>query len=134
MDALLAAMLTFRLKPSGSLTATCVASPANAVASRMTPSPRVRTPTICADYEPTGSSRRSRIPTATKSPTMAHTAAFLCRVHDRLLPTGLAILADTDRLRPLRTDTAAYQAAFDKLTASCGIAASADIETYLIRI
>jgi len=63
-----------------------------------------------------------------------HTAAFLCRVHDRLLPTGLAILADTDRPRPLRSAATAYQAAFDKLTASCGIAASADTETYLTRI
>ena len=52
-----------------------------------------------------------------------HIAAFLCRVHDRLLPTGLAILTDTGQPHPLRTAATAYQAAFDKLTASCGIAA-----------
>ena len=52
-----------------------------------------------------------------------HTAMFLTRVHDRLLPTGLAILADADQARPLRAVANAYQAAIDRLTAATGLAA-----------
>jgi len=51
------------------------------------------------------------------------TAMFLTRVHDRLLPTGLAILADPDLPRPLRVASTAYQTAIDKLTATVGLAA-----------
>lgn len=51
-----------------------------------------------------------------------HTAMFLTRIHDRVLPNGLAILADADLPRPLRTAANAYQAAIDKLTASAGLA------------
>jgi hypothetical protein len=48
---------------------------------------------------------------------------FLTRVHDRLLPTGLAVLADTELPRPLRAAATAYQAAVDKLTATAGLTA-----------
>jgi hypothetical protein len=48
---------------------------------------------------------------------------FLTRVHDRLLPTGLAILTDPDLPRPLRVASTAYQTAIDKLTATVGLAA-----------
>ena len=51
------------------------------------------------------------------------TARYLSAIHDRLLPTGLAILANADQPRPLRTAANAYQAAFDKLTATVGLAA-----------
>ena len=52
-----------------------------------------------------------------------HTGAFLSRVHDRLLPTGLADLADTTTNRPLRAASIAYQRAIDNLAATTGIAA-----------
>jgi len=48
---------------------------------------------------------------------------FLTRVHDRLLPTGLAVLADTQSPRPLRAAATAYQSAFDKLVKATGLAA-----------
>jgi hypothetical protein len=51
------------------------------------------------------------------------TAMFLTRVHDRLLPTGMAILADTHQPRPLRAAATAYQTAFEKLTTTAGLAA-----------
>ena len=51
------------------------------------------------------------------------TAMFLTRVHDRLLPTGLAVLADAELPRPLRAAATAYQAAVDKLTATAGLTA-----------
>ena len=52
-----------------------------------------------------------------------HTAAFLCRVHERLLPTGLAALANTAQPHPLRDAANAHQAVIDKLTATVGLAA-----------
>jgi hypothetical protein len=51
-----------------------------------------------------------------------HTAMFLTRVHDRLLPTGLAQLAEQSTPRPLRTAATAYQNAIDNLTTSTGLA------------
>ena len=52
-----------------------------------------------------------------------HTAAFLTRIHDRLLPTGLADLADPHANRPLRAASIAYQKAIDNLAATTGLAA-----------
>ena len=52
-----------------------------------------------------------------------HTAAFLTRIHDRLLPTGLADLADPHTNRPLRAAAIAYQKAIDNLATTTGIAA-----------
>ena len=52
-----------------------------------------------------------------------HTAMFLTRVHDQLLPTGLAHLADQTTPSRLRTTAAAYQQAIDDLTEATGLAA-----------
>ena len=52
-------------------------------------------------------------------------ARYLTRLHDRLLRTGLAQLADPDppAPAPLRTADRAYQAAIDDLTTQAGLAA-----------
>jgi hypothetical protein len=52
-----------------------------------------------------------------------HTAMFLTRVHDRLLPTGLAQLAEPSTPHRLRTAATAYQQAIDDLTEVTGLAA-----------
>ena len=51
-----------------------------------------------------------------------HTAMFLTRVHDRLLPTGLAHLANQSTPGPLRTVATAYQNAIVNLTNATGLA------------
>jgi len=98
--ALLSAVLTFRLQPDGftnrdlrGLTADLRGLPPDTVTAGQMTYDRLRT------------------------------AMFLTRVHDRLLPTGLAILADPDLPRPLRVASTAYQTAIDKLTATVGLAA-----------
>lgn len=48
---------------------------------------------------------------------------FLTRIHDRLLPTGLAHLTDPDYTRPLRAAALAYQKAIDNLTTASGLTA-----------
>ncbi len=52
-----------------------------------------------------------------------HTAMFLTRVHDRVLPTGLAHLAITTTPGKLRRTATAYQIAIDDLTREAGLAA-----------
>ena len=52
-----------------------------------------------------------------------HTAVFLSRIHDRLLPTGLADLTDPHPNRPLRAASIAYQKAIDNLTNATGLVA-----------
>jgi hypothetical protein len=52
-----------------------------------------------------------------------HTAMFLTRVHDRLLPTGLAQLTEQPAPHRLRTAATAYQQAIDDLTTTTGLAA-----------
>jgi DNA-binding PadR family transcriptional regulator len=52
-----------------------------------------------------------------------HTAAFLSRIHDRLLPTGLAELTDPHANRPLRVASIAYQKAIDNIANATGLAA-----------
>ena len=52
-----------------------------------------------------------------------HTAMFLTRVHDRVLPTGLAHLAITATPAKLRRAATAYQRAIDDLTRQAGLAA-----------
>ena len=52
-----------------------------------------------------------------------HTAMFLTRLHDRLIPTGLAHLTDQSTPCPLRTAATAYQRAIDNLTNTTGLAA-----------
>jgi hypothetical protein len=51
------------------------------------------------------------------------TAMFLTRVHDRLLPTGLAHLRDKASPTPLQTAATAYQRAIDNLINATGLAA-----------
>jgi hypothetical protein len=52
-----------------------------------------------------------------------HTGAFLTRIHDRLLPTGLADLTGPFMSRPLRAASIAYQKAINNLAAATGLAA-----------
>lgn len=52
-----------------------------------------------------------------------HTAMFLTRVHDRLLPTGLAHLSDHALPGRLQIAATAYQRAIDNLTNATGLAA-----------
>jgi DNA-binding PadR family transcriptional regulator len=52
-----------------------------------------------------------------------HTGAFLTRILDRLLPTGLADLTGPFMSRPLRAASIAYQKAIDNLAAATGLAA-----------
>jgi hypothetical protein len=53
-----------------------------------------------------------------------HTAMFLTRVHDRILPTGLAQLPTaTATPGKLRHAATAYQNAIDELTHEAGLAA-----------
>ena len=52
-----------------------------------------------------------------------HTAMFLTRLHDQLIPTGLAHLDDQSTPSPLRTAATAYQSAIDNLTNATGLAA-----------
>jgi len=52
-----------------------------------------------------------------------HTAMFLTRLHDRLIPTGLAHLANQSTPNPIRNAATAYQNAIDSLTDASGLAA-----------
>jgi hypothetical protein len=52
-----------------------------------------------------------------------HTAMFLTRVHERLLPTGLAHLAERSTPHRLRTAATAYRRAIDDLSNETGLAA-----------
>jgi len=57
-----------------------------------------------------------------RSESVITTAHFLAAVHDRLLPTGLAELADP-RDRPLKIANKAYNLALDNLASTAGVAA-----------
>ena len=48
---------------------------------------------------------------------------FLTRVHDRLLPTGLAELTDPTHHGPLQAAATTYQKAIDALVRDHGLAA-----------
>jgi hypothetical protein len=61
--------------------------------------------------------------TDTDTDTGLHTAHFLTCVHDRLLPTGLAHLADHTNAPPLRTASHAYNTALENLTHTTLLAA-----------
>ena len=52
-----------------------------------------------------------------------HTAMFLTRIHDRLLPTGLATLAEATHDGPLRAAANTYHKAIDALARDHGLAA-----------
>jgi hypothetical protein len=122
--ALLSALLIFRLQPDGftnqdlrRLTAELRGSPPEAVtAGQMTYDlRRLRTHGLISKIAHT---HRYQLTDHGLS-----TAMFLTRVHDRLLPTGLAVLADSVQPHPLRVAATAYQSAFDKLAKTAGLAA-----------
>ena len=48
---------------------------------------------------------------------------FLTRIHERLLPTGLAHLSDHALPGPLQTAATTYQRAIDSLTNTTGLSA-----------
>ena len=52
-----------------------------------------------------------------------HTAMLLTRVHDRILPTGLAQLIDNTTSGKLQRAAHAYQHAIDDLTQQAGLTA-----------
>jgi len=122
--ALLAALPMFRLQPAGftnadlrTITADLRGLPPDQVtAGQMTYDlRRLRTHGLIVRIEHT---HRYRV-----TDDGLHTGAFLTRIHDRLLPTGLADLTDPKTNRPLRAAAIAYQKAIDNLAAATGIAA-----------
>jgi len=123
--ALLAALLTFRLQPNGfsnadlrALTTELRGLPARDVsASQMTYDlRRLRVHGLIRRVPHT---HRYQVTDAG-----LHTATFLTRVHDRLLPTGLAQLTEPDAANArLSTAAHAYQKAIDDLTRQAGLAA-----------
>ncbi|HEY5848389.1 MAG TPA: hypothetical protein VIT42_16520 [Microlunatus sp.] len=122
--ALLAALLVFRLHPHGFanrdlrlLTAQLGGQPEqHATAGQMTYDlRRLRTHGLI-----------DRIPHTHRyqvTDTGLHTAMFLTRLHEQLIPTGLAQLDDKVAPRPLRSAATAYQRAIDDLTGAHGLAA-----------
>ena len=122
--ALLTALPMFRLQPAGftnadlrTITAQLRGLPADAVTTgQMTYDlRRLKTHGLIVRIEHT---HRYRV----TDPGL-HTAAFLTRVHDRLLPTGLADLNDPHTNRPLRVASIEYQKAIDNLANTTGLAA-----------
>jgi hypothetical protein len=122
--ALLAALLIFRLQTNGfrngdlrSLVAQLRGLPADQVsAGQMTYDlRRLRTHGLVARVP---HSHRYRV-----TDLGLHTAMLLSRVHERLLPTGLAELTDLRSSGPLRAAARAYEKAIDNLTAQQGLAA-----------
>jgi hypothetical protein len=121
--ALLSALLIFRLQPDGfnnrdlrAITAQLRGLPPELVsAGQMTYDlRRLRTHGL---IEKIAHTHRYRVTEAG-----LHTAMFLTRIHDRLLPTGLAHLAEPSTPRRLRTAATAYQSAIDDLTTATGLA------------
>jgi len=122
--ALLSALLTFRLQPSGF---------ANRDLRVITAELRGLSPELVSAGQMTYDLRRLRTHglitkiahTHRYHVTGAglHTAMFLTRLHDRLIPTGLAPLAEPSTPCPLRAAATAYQRAIDDLTEATGLAA-----------
>lgn len=122
--ALFTALLTFRLQPHGFTNADLRVLTADL---RGLPPQSVTTAQVTYDL------RRlrvhgliERIPHTHRyqvTATGLRTAMFLTRVHDRLLPTGLAHLADNSDDGPLHTAFTRYQKQVDALTDQCGLAA-----------
>jgi len=122
--ALLSALLTFRLQPGGF---------ANRDLRTITAELRGLAPEPVSAGQMTYDLRRlrihgliERVPHTHRyqvTDTGLHTAMFLTRVHERLLPTGLAQLAEPSSTHPIRTAATAYQTAIDNLTTAAGLAA-----------
>jgi hypothetical protein len=121
--ALLSALLNFRLQPDGF---------ANCDLRTITAELRALAPELVSPGQMTYDLRRlrthgliERIPHTHRyqvTDTGLHTAMFLTRVHDRLLPTGLAQLTEPSTPHRLRTAATAYQRAIDDLTNATGLA------------
>lgn len=121
--ALLSALLIFRLQPDGF---------ANRDLRTITTELRGLPPELASAGQMTYDLRRlrahgliERIPHTHRyqvTDTGLHAAMFLTRLHDRLLPTGLAHLGDQSIPGPLRTAATAYQKAIDNLTNATGLA------------
>ena len=121
-QALLSALLMFRLQPDGfanrdlrAITAELRGLPPHLVsAGQMTYDlRRLKTHGLIEKIDHT---HRYQV-----TDTGLHTAMFLTRVHDRLLPSGLAQLAEASTPRRLRTAATAYQTAIDDLINAAGL-------------
>ena len=120
--ALLAALLIFRLLPRGftnrdlrELTAKLRGVPAISTGQMTYDLRRLRSHHLI-----------ERIPATHRYQVTAaglHTAMFLTRVHDRVLPAGLAQLADASPPTALRRAATAYQTAIDDIIRDAGLAA-----------
>jgi len=122
--ALLSALVTFRLQPHGftnkdlrAITAELRALPPGAPSTGQT-TYDLRRLRLHGLIERIPHTHRYQV-----TDTGLHTAMFLTRVHDRLLPTGLAHLDDPSNDGTLRSASTAYQHAIDALAAENGLAA-----------
>jgi len=120
--ALLAALLIFRLLPRGftnrdlrDLTAELRGLPAVSTGQMTYDLRRLRSHQL---IERVPGTHRYRV-----TSTGLHTAMFLTRVHDRILPAGLAQLTATAPPGKLRAAATAYQAAIDDIIRDAGLAA-----------
>ena len=121
--ALLAALLIFRLHPRGFTNRDL-----RDLTAELRGLPAVSTGQITYDLRRLRSHQLiERVPRTHRyqvTNTGLHTAMFLTRVHDRILPAGLAHLADTSAPPgKLRTAANAYQAAVDDIIRNAGLAA-----------
>ena len=120
--ALLAALLIFRLQPRGftnrqlrELTAELRGLPAVSTGQMTYDLRRLRSHQL---IERVPGTHRYRVTSSG-----LHTAMFLTRVHDRILPTGLAQLIATAPPGKLRAAATAYQTAIDDIIRDAGLAA-----------
>jgi hypothetical protein len=120
--ALLAALLIFRLQPRGftnrdlrQLTAQLRGLPDVSAGQMTYDLRRLRTHQL---IERIPATHRYRV-----TDTGLHTAMFLTRLHDRVLPAGLAQLAAAAPPGKLRHTATAYQSAIDDLIRDAGLAA-----------
>jgi hypothetical protein len=120
--ALLAALLIFRLQPRGftnrdlrDLTAQLRGLPAVSTGQITYDLRRLRAHQL---IERIAGTHRYRV-----THTGLHTAMFLTRLHDRILPAGLAQLAPTGQPGKLRHAATAYQSAIDHVIRDTGLAA-----------
>jgi hypothetical protein len=122
--ALLAALLTFRLLPHGF---------ANRDLRAITAQLRGMSPELVSAGQMTYDLRRLRTHGLIEKTAHTHrynvtdhglhTAMFLTRVHDRLLPTGLAQLSERSTPHRLLTAATAYRRAIDELSNETGLTA-----------
>jgi hypothetical protein len=120
--ALLAALLIFRLQPRGFTNRDL-----RQLTAELRGLPAVTTGQVTYDLRRLRARHLiERIPRTHRyhaTGTGLHTAMILTRIHDRVLPTGLAELRATGQPSKLRTAAAAYQAAIDDIVRDAGLAA-----------